>query len=174
MLEENRLELEVRKAVYNFVSRHPGLHLNELSRRLNIPVSAINYHLNYLKKIGIIVGRTEGRYIRYYVARKITEMDKKIINLLSQDVPFRIVMFLLLYPNSSQIKISKYLRRHPTTVSFHLDKLIDNDIVEFYPYGSEINYRIKNETNLFELFYEYRDSFLDATLGSIEYSLKFS
>lgn len=171
MIKKFGLELEVRKIVYNFISRNPGLSLKELSKELDVPASIINIHLIILKKIGIINERTEGRYIRFFVTKKINEEDKKNISLLKQDIPFRIVMFLLLYPNSSESKICKYLRRSPSTVSYQLDKLIEKDIIEFYPNGHEINYRIKHETNLFELFYEYRNNFLNKPTDSIDYSL---
>ena len=125
MIEEKGLELETRQEIYNFILKNPGLHLNELSRKLSIPISTINYHLNYLKKLDVLIAKPNGKYVRYYIARKIGEKDKKIISLLRQDIPFKIVMFLLLYPNSSQTEISKHLRRHSTTISFHLEKLIN-------------------------------------------------
>jgi predicted transcriptional regulator len=164
-----RLDLDVRKAVYNFISQNPGLSINEISKKLNLPDSIINNHLNILKKIGIIIERPEGRDIRYFVAEKINEVDKKIISLLKQDIPFRIIMYLLLYPNSSESMICKYLRRSPSTVEYHLDKLIDIDVVEFYPNGNEISYRVKRETNLYELFYEHRDKLMKQSQNSFEF-----
>lgn len=155
------LDLEVRRKIYNFISYHPGLHLNELSRKLGIPISTINYHLGYLKKLGIIIAEHEGRYVRYYIPQKAGVADKKIINLLRHDTPFRIVMYLLQNPNSSQVSISKYLGRHPTTVSFHLDKLLEADIIKYTPTGNELHYAIKNEPEIIDLFTRYGDSLLD-------------
>ncbi len=161
MVKKEVLDLETRRIIYNFISCHPGLHLNELSRKLYIPVSTINYHLSHLKKLGAIVAKNEGRYIRYYIPQKIGVADKKIINLLRHDTPFRIVMYLLQNPNSSQISISKYLKRHPTTVSFHLDKLLEADIIDYTPNGNELHYKIKNEPEIIDLFTKYGDSLLD-------------
>ncbi|MBN2065526.1 MAG: winged helix-turn-helix transcriptional regulator [Candidatus Thermoplasmatota archaeon] len=161
MVKKEVLDLETRRKVYNFISCHPGLHLSELSRKLDIPVSTINYHLGYLKKLGTLVAKHEGRYVRYYIPQKIGVSDKKIINLLRHDTPFRIVMYLMQNPNSSQICISKYLKRHPTTISFHLDKLLEADIIEYTPNGTELQYKIKNEPELIDLFTKYGDSLLD-------------
>lgn len=169
-LRKDRLELETRKTIYNYISKNPGLHLNELSRKLNIPVSTVNYHINYLKKLDIIIARPNGRYVRYFVTEKIGFKEKEIINLLRQDVPLQIVIFLLLYPNSSQIKISRYLKRHSTTIAFHLDKLIDVDIIETNPNGKEINYKVKNEEDIFDLLDRYGDSLFEEILEYLDNS----
>lgn len=171
VVKDSRLESEKRKKIYNFILKHPGLHLNELSRKLNIPVSTVNYHISYLKKLEIIVARPNGRYVRYFIAEKMGIKEKEIINLLRQDVPLKIIMFLILYPKSSQIKISKYLDRHSTTISFHLDKLIDMGIVEYSLNGNEINYKVNNKEDILDLFITYKDSFLADSAGSITYLL---
>jgi len=167
MVERKGIELENRREIYNFISKHPGLHLSELSRKLNISKSTISYHLNYLQKLGLIVTKSEGRYVRFYIANKVGEIDKKLLSLLRQDVPYRIVIFLLLNPDSSQIKISKYLKRHPTTVSFHLSKLADLDIIETIPNCNEIRYNIKNPQYIYELLTKYEDSFFDNGVNNI-------
>jgi len=161
------LEQEVRKTIFNYILKNPGVHLNEISRKLCIPVSTVNYHLIYLKKIEALVTKTEGRYVRYYVAKKISSRETKIINLLRKDVPLRIVVFLLLYPDSSQIKISRYLGRHSTTIAFHLDKLIETDIVEYSPNGTQIHYRVKSQEDIFEILSRYRESLLQDTVDNI-------
>ena len=37
-----------------------------------------------------------------------------------------------------------YLNKHPTTLDFHLQKLLDADIIEKVKIGKEIKYRIKD------------------------------
>lgn len=167
MIRTGELESEIRKEIYNYILKHPGLNLSGLSKKMNIPKSTMNYHLNYLKKREFVVAKSENKYVRYYVAKELGVIDKKIISLLRQDIPFKIVMHLRLYPNSSQIKISKHLKRRTSTIAFHLNKLTDIDLVECIPNGNEINYRIKNEEDVFSLFVKYRESFLDNTVDYI-------
>ncbi len=170
MAKKDGLDQEVRRVIYKFILQHPGLHLNELSRKLCIPVSTINYHLNCLKKIEALITKSEGRYVRYYVTKKIGSRDTTIINLLRKDVPLRIVVFLLLYPDSSQIKISRYLGRHSTTIAFHLEKLIGKDIVEHSPNGTEINYRVKSQEDIFQILLRYHESLLQDSVDNIAYA----
>ena len=50
-MEKNKiLELPQRRIIFNYISEHPGLHLRELSRRIDIPYSSIRYHLYYQEK----------------------------------------------------------------------------------------------------------------------------
>jgi len=163
------LELETRQEIHNYILKNPGLCLNELSRRLNISKSTLNYHLNYLKKLKVITGKSNGRYVRFYISSKVGNGDKNILNILRQDIPFKIIAYLLLNPNSSQVEISKFLKKHPTTIAFHLDKLLNVDVVEVKPNGKEINYKIKNEEGIFGLLDKYKDSFIEDT---VDYILK--
>jgi len=161
MAKQDESEFKARKEIYNYVLEHPGLHLGELSRKMDIPKSTMNYHLNHLKKQELLIKKSEERYTRYYIANKIGKTDKKIIHLLRQTVPREIIMFLLLHPDSSQIKISKNLKKHPTTISFHLNKLMNIDIIETIPNGNETICRIKNPQYISDLLIKYGESLFD-------------
>lgn len=133
------LELETRRKIYNFILKYPGLHLRELSRKMNAPKSTMEYHLNRLKKQGSIIINPDGKYRRYFVAQKIDEREKQIINVLRQKIPRSIILFLIAYPYSSRGLISKKLKRNPSTISFHLKKLCDMGILESF-YLKEVNH----------------------------------
>ena len=153
--------VEIRKKIYDFILKYPGLHLSELSRKMDMPKSTINYHLNHLKKQKQIVRKDDDKYTRYYIANNVGENEKKILHILRQETPREIIIYLLLNPNSSQIKISKDLNKHPTTISFHLNKLNNVDMIESMITGNEIKYNIKNSEHVLELFTKYRESFVD-------------
>jgi len=161
MVKEDGSEFKARKEIYNYILEHPGLHLGELSRKMDIPKSTMNYHLNHLKKRERLVKKSEERYTRYYIANKIGKTDKKILHLLRQTVPREIIIFLLLHPDSLQKKISKNLKKHPTTISFHLNKLMNIDIIETIPNGNETIYRIKNPQHISDLLIKYGKSLFD-------------
>jgi len=69
--------LEKRRIIYNYILKNPGLHFRNISRKLKIPKSTIEYHLVYLKKQGLIVENQELGYLRYYASEKIGQKDKK-------------------------------------------------------------------------------------------------
>jgi len=88
------LELKTRKKIYKLISKNPGLHLSMIADLLNMRISLVEYHLSYLEKNELIVARKEQYYKRYYVKDRVGTRDKKVMALLRQEMPLRIVLFL--------------------------------------------------------------------------------
>jgi len=186
--KKNILNLEARNKIYNFISKNPGLHVREISRRINIPVSTLNYHIRYLKKIDLIEEEPCEKYKRIYAAEKISTKDKKILNLFRKKIPCRIFLHLIFAQRFSQKELSRELEIPPQKVSYYLKKMIDMEIIEeatvkngvIYPFtngfmsenvgfkckpvGREIFYRRKNQkiiNTIYRLFISYKHSLPD-------------
>jgi predicted transcriptional regulator len=164
MAKEDILELENRKKIYNHILKSPGLHEREIAREIGMPLSTLNYHLNYLTKRELVMAKPEGHYTRYYVVRKVGIKDKKVISLLRQSLPRRIIMFLLLHPNSSHQDICKHLQVAPSTTSFHLNKLIDAGIIERLSKSGRNRYAIREAEDIADLLIIYKNSFFDSAV----------
>ena len=52
---EKSLELEKRKELYRIIRTSPGLHFREIQRRTDSGTGQLEYHLEYLKKVGLIL-----------------------------------------------------------------------------------------------------------------------
>jgi len=170
--KQSLLALKTRRHIYNFIYRNPGLHLREISRRIKIPKTTLIYHLKYLKKQDLIKEKSEGGYKRIYIKQEIGTQDKQILNLLRQEIPFKIFLYMIFSVSWSQIELSKELELHPATVSYHLKKMIEMGLIEeapgrngfVYPYknprvymerkpvGREIFYRRKNQEIINETY----------------------
>lgn len=161
MGKEELLELKTRRIIYNCISKNPGLHERKLSRQLNIPLSTLDYHLFFLKKRELIVDQVEGGYNRYYISRKVGTKDKRAIAVLRQKPVRTIVIFLLLNPNSFHRDISKHLELARSTTSFHLNKLVDLEIITRNQIGRETDYSIREVSYISDLLIIYRKSFFD-------------
>lgn len=144
-LNSNKKALNLkRREIYQCITKYPGLHFRELSRKLRISTSTLNYHLNYLKKRGLIIERSDDRFIRYYPKNKIGEKYKKVLNLLRQETPKKIMIFIIAGPDRNLISISKELKKDPRTIAFHLKKLIKIGLIEPISHGREVKYRLKD------------------------------
>ena len=202
---ENILQLETRREIYNFILKYPGLHLRELTRRTNISIGGLRYHLDFLKKQEIVTTKSDKRYTRYYASKNVGKDDKKILNLLQQKIPCKIVImlqcvgpgdiyktkatrvkarakpstFMKYYSKKEIVELTRYwdkpydelfrLKKHRTTIDFHLEKLIDADIVKKVRIGKEIKYKLKDEDEIFAIFIKYKDALsnelIDTFLG---------
>jgi len=192
---EKTLELETRRQIYNVILKNPGLHLRELSRRIYISYGNFIHHLNFLTKQDFIVTKSDRRYTRYYVSKKVGREEKELLNILRQDIPRKIVLLLLSfgppehykdYPDHSEhdpslhtnlhskkelAVLSKYwgspyeelfnLKKHRTTIDFHLKKLVDANIVEKTQNGREIKYKIKEDLTIVLFLIKYKKTLSD-------------
>jgi predicted transcriptional regulator len=164
--EKDILRVETRNRIYHFILINPGLHLSELSKKLEIPKTTLFYHINYLKKHNLILEKTSLGFCRYYGKMKVSENNKKIFSVLRQEIPRRIMIYLIFLHEDyvTQNEISKYLNKHPTTISFHLNKLIEIGMLERITIGKETKYKINYEHDIYDFFIKYNKTILDDVL----------
>ena len=150
------LELEKRRNIYNLIKKNPGLHLSKISELLNIRISLIEYHLATMERMGVISCVKEKGYIRYYVAGKIGSKDKKILSILRQEIPLKIVLFLLKNPHSRHRDILKELKVARSTLTYHVHKLIKNEIIDVHETDEEKTFKIRDEKKITSLLIKYK------------------
>ena len=159
--EDGGLKLEIRRKIFYFISEHPALHEREIARQLNLPLGTLDYHLYYLKKRRLIIGKSDGHYTRYYVIIKIGRKDKIILSVIRQKAPRSIVLFLLLRQFAIHRTIHNHIGLSASTTSFHLDKLVKINILERKQLGRETRYWVKDPEYISDLVITYKKSFLD-------------
>ena len=81
MSQKNIFDFQKKKEIYEFIFQNPGVHLRELSRKLNIPRTTLAYHLKYLNKHDLILSKFVSGYKRYWAANKIGQKDKITVNI---------------------------------------------------------------------------------------------
>jgi predicted transcriptional regulator len=162
MMAEGVLELENRRKIFELCSKFPGLHFRELQRRLAIPLGTLRYQLDVLEKYEILIAKEEGGYKRYYPIGKIGVKGEIILSYLRQEIPRGIVLFLLIHPNSSHKDILEHFDLAPSTLSYHLDKLIEGQILKRDRSGKESRYEVIDKEEVAKVLITYKHSFLDA------------
>jgi len=150
------LELETRRKIYDLVSKNPGLHLSRIAELLVMRTSLVEYHLIYLEKNQIIIPSKQSGYARYYVKGAIGTEDKKIIAILRQDVPLRIVLYLLKNVRSQHKDILENIDIAPSTLSYHLKKLVRHGIIAVHTYGEKRGYYITNREEILRILVQYK------------------
>jgi predicted transcriptional regulator len=114
----------------------------------------------------LILERSSQGFSRYYGKMEVSEKNKKIFSVLRQEIPRKIMIYLIFLHEdfASQNEISEYLGKHPTTISFHLNKLIEVGLVNRITKGKEIKYRINYEHEMYDFFIKYNKSILDGII----------
>jgi len=159
--EEDLLAQSTRRRIYEFVDAHPGTHMRELQRRLAMSAGTLEYHLRVLVREDVLAQRRHGRYTRFYVAAKVGRREKDVLNLLRQEVPRRICALLLIEPEQSHGQLLHHFRLAPSTLTFHLRKLLDAELVVARRDGRETRYHVTDPGLVGRCLVAYQSSFLD-------------
>ena len=161
------LTLEIRREIYNYIQQYPGLHFRDLQRKINIPKTTLLYHLRYLSKRELLTSKEDTRYTRYFTARKIGVKEKTLLSLIRQETPRQIILFLFLYPEHTREDISKEIGKSPSTISHHMKKLIELDVIEQNRKNHYYIYRIKNQIEMYEILIQYENSLADIIVKNL-------
>ncbi len=158
---DDPLELETRRRIFEHLQAHPGEHMRELGRSLEIPMGALEYHLHQLVKSGILVIRRDARFTRYFVAGQQSRQEKDILAVLRQKVPRQIAAHLLLDPGATHGTLLEKFALSPSTLSFHLKKLVTTEIVVQEKVGRENRYTVVDPELVGRVLVGHKTSFLD-------------
>lgn len=155
---EDTLDLEPRKKIYDAIEESPGMHLRQIDRKLDIPMGTIRYHLRVLEKRDLITSKKEDKYKRFYARGKIDREKKDVLAILMKELPRTIILYLLEFPGSSHKDILSSLDVAASTLSYHLKKLREKDMIE----KRDGTYHVKNEEEIADLLIQYQQTFLDS------------
>ncbi len=156
------IELETRRKIYELIKKSPGIHFREIERRLKMAVGNIQYHLHYLEKKNLIRVEKDGEYIRYYSKDvSLDESDKTVMSFLRRKTSRRILIYLLSNPCVNNKDLSKAVGLSFSTVSWHLNKLVEAGVVERKKEGRESFFKVRDAERVVRLLIGYKESFLD-------------
>jgi predicted transcriptional regulator len=160
MFKAEILENENRRKIYLLIEANPGIHFRELQRNLNIPLTTLDYHLNYMVRKKIVFGEKEAQFRRYYT-KPLDREDKKVLSALRQKKLREIVLVVTANQKAKYQFLSEYLKLPYSTLSFYLKYLVEKGILEREKIGNETFYTVKDEDRVTKILIAYRTSFLD-------------
>lgn len=135
--------------------------MREIGRDLEIPMGTLEYHLHFLVKADLLTTRQDPRYTRYFATGDLSRRDKDILAVLRQKVPRQIAAYLLLTPESSHGALLTKFALAPSTLSFHIKKLVGAGIISQEKVGRENLYRVVEPELVSRVLIQHRASFFD-------------
>ena len=150
------LELGTRKQIYDFIQKNPGVNLSVISTTLHMSTQLIDYHLVYMERHGLISIAKEGGYKRCYIYGKTGVKDQRHLALLRQEIPLRIVLFLLKNPFARHKDMLNSMKISSPRFSYHLRKLVKHNIVIWSTAGDQKGYIVSNEHEIIQFLITYK------------------
>ena len=165
-IKDKVLENEHRRTIYKYVKENPGLHMRELQRRLDIPLSTLEYHLDYLEKNEILSQEDDRRYCRYF-SEEHSKEEKTLLSALRQKRLREIILLVLSEGNLCFKDIIKEVSIAESTLSHYLKLLTEREILVKEKLGTENCYRLKSEKNVVYSLLCYKTSFIDSLVDKV-------
>lgn len=148
------LELKTRRDIFELVSDQPGIHLSKIAKTLEMNVSLVEYHLRFLEKNKLIKSIKEEGFKRYFPRKEKVESKEKLSEL-RKEVPLKIVLVLLKEGNMTHKELLKEVDISASTLSYHLKKLEEKDILVSKRYGKNKGYKVKDRKEIIQLLVKY-------------------
>ena len=155
------LELKVRQKIFQLISKNPGLHFRDIQRRLKIGTGSLSYNLDQLIKAGLLRNVQDGEYLRYYTFDEIKDEEKRILELVRRKTIRRILLFLLQCKKCNNEEMSTFLQISPSTVSWHIKKLVEAEVLTAKSKGRRTFYSINSPEVAKNVLIKYKKSFKD-------------
>jgi predicted transcriptional regulator len=132
-----------RTQILGFIKTHPGSHLREIKRELNLAMGVVQYHLYTLEKEQKIISRRRGLYKRFYPILLFGDEQLEILDVLSQETERDILLYLLQKPDATQKEVSEYAEISPASVNWHMRRLVEARLVDSEHDGSHVRYVVR-------------------------------
>jgi predicted transcriptional regulator len=149
-------KVKTRASIFNLINKNPGLHSRKIAQVLKISGQLADYHLLYLERNKIITAVKEDGYTRYYVKGILGHQERQRLSLLRQKTPLKIVLYLLKNPNSKHKELYKFIDIAPSTLSYHIKKLIKKDVLSSKVINNEVYFFVKDDKEIIQLLIDYK------------------
>jgi len=165
--EEDVLELETRKEIFEYVQANPGVHFSQLKRDLDMETGLVQHHLRTLEDYDVLSSTDHQGKRRLFVAEELNDEERAILSSLRYETTRHILLFLLEETTARNRAIAEELGVSPPTVSWHVSRLVENGIVSEVQDGRTTCYTVTDEELTMQLLVRYQESFVDRAVDNV-------
>jgi len=155
--DSNLLNLTSRANIYEFIQRNPGTHLRNICSGLGISIGSVQYHLAQLAENELIESEKESKYKRFFISRRFSEFEKRLISFLHKPNARRIIKYTSLSEGCSHQELARSLGISSQAVTWHVKRLLDENMIESRVNENSTYYMVTEDTRkaLTALRYEF-------------------
>ena len=144
MRSENGQPEETAERILLFVQNNPGCYLRKIKEMIQISQGTVQYHTDRLEKMGKITSTRSGLYKHYFPVGIFEKNEKEILQSLGQETARRILMFLVEQHAPTQTDIVKNSGLSPSSINWHMRRLIDLRLVREIKDGKHKIYQLED------------------------------
>jgi DNA-binding transcriptional ArsR family regulator len=125
--DSDPLENQVRLQIHNAIKQSPGASLSEISEQTGIHRSTVRYHVRILEEEQLATSKSHRGKHRLYPN---DESHYQLSAALNEDTPAAILEVLVKQGPLTVTGLATVVDRSPGTVSYHLDRLAADDLIQ--------------------------------------------
>jgi predicted transcriptional regulator len=133
-----------RTEVYDFIVGNPGIQFRGICTGLCIAVGTAEFHLGVLKKAGLISFVRDGRYKRFFAAKKFSSKEIKLICLLRHETLREILKIIIAEKTVSHSKLVTNLSITSQGLTWQINRLREEKIIQESNDGIKVNYSLND------------------------------
>jgi len=131
-----------------------------------LAVGSVQHHIRFLVRRGLIIEAKEGKNLVYF-PREFKSENRVLLSLLRQDSIRKILLCILMNPCNHE-QIVKFVNLSPSTVSYHIKKLQNHNIITVKKQGRKTFYQVScDKQELVNLLITYQESFVDQLVDRV-------
>jgi predicted transcriptional regulator len=156
----NLLDLETRQKIYKLLVSNPGLNLSTIAEQLTMSVPLVDYHLHAMEENRLVTVEREEGHKRYYIFGTINKEEKKILSLLHQDIPLRIILYFLQHQFTKPKDIRQALEISPALLTYYLKKFVRFGVIQGTLSEEKKEFMLVDEQRVVNLLIRYKPNIL--------------
>ena len=150
------------KRVFQYILEHPGCHLRQILKELDISMGTTQYHTGLLEKKGRVTSNKHGLFRYYFASGIFRDNEKKLLEVLSHETARDILMFIIERGDPTQSDIADRIGVSAPSISWHARRLAESHVVTEITEGKYKRYRLRGDPQqLVSLMKSYYPSLWD-------------
>jgi predicted transcriptional regulator len=141
---ENGHPGDTAERILQFIQNNPGCYLRRIKEMIQISQGTVQYHTDRLEKMGKITSTRSGLYKHYFPVGVFEKNEKEILQTLGQETARQILMFIVERQAPTQTDIVKNTGLSPSSVNWHMRRLIDLRLVREIKEGKHRIYQLED------------------------------
>jgi DNA-binding MarR family transcriptional regulator len=131
--KEDVLDQFVRGQIYGFIKTNPGVHYNQILRKVGVKNGTLSYHLGVLEKTELIQSRREGLKYRVFYPTGMSFPKSERFRLTALQI--QIIDLLRHQPGITQKELARLLDQKPQTINYNMKVLDQANLVSVVKKG---------------------------------------
>lgn len=143
---KDALQHPVRTEAYEYICKNPGSGFSKIAKDTGVNRGTLRYHLNILIRQNRVLEKKVYGFVSYFQNnKKYTKFEQDFLMLAREGISKDICLTLASSPGATRNELATELEVTPPTISWHMNRLIEQEIVTYKREKKTVSYYLSGE-----------------------------